>query len=185
MAFVALLDANAIWSGAVRDTLLLAAERDLYRPLWTAEILDEMGRSLKRRRPDLDPGRIDRTVRRIAEAFPEAMVQGYRDLIPAMRNHEADRHVLAAAVRGSAAAIVTWNRQHFPAEARTPYEIDVQSPDEFLCHLWSSDPDQMALVLAEQSEHLKNPPKSVRQVLETLRKSVPQFVEAVLQSGLV
>ena len=98
MANVALLDANVIWSAAVRDTLLRATAHGLYRPVWSHEILGEMARSLKERRPDLDPARIDRTVERMLEAFPQALVDGYDSLIPTMRNHQEDRHVLAAAV---------------------------------------------------------------------------------------
>ncbi len=40
--------------------VLIAAEHDLYRATWSQEILDEMARSLKARRPDLEPSRIDR-----------------------------------------------------------------------------------------------------------------------------
>ena len=58
LPLIALLDANVIWSAAVRDTLLLAAEQALFRPLWTQQILDEMARGLKARRLDLDPARM-------------------------------------------------------------------------------------------------------------------------------
>jgi len=60
---------------ALRDTLLLAAEDDLFRPVWTRQILDEMSRSLKPRRPDLHPACIDRTVDQILTQFPPS----YRD----------------------------------------------------------------------------------------------------------
>jgi predicted nucleic acid-binding protein len=173
----ALLDANAIWSGAVRDTLLRAAERDLYRPLWTTQILREMAHALKSRRSHLDPSRIDRTVQRMLEAFPDAVIEGYEQLIPEMQNDEADRHVLAAAIHGRASVIVTWNARHFPPRARDPFGIDLQSPDVFLCHLLDSDRDAMWKILAEQSAHLTNPPMTMREVLKTLRKSVPRFAE--------
>jgi len=62
-----------LWSAALRDTFLLAAEQDLFRPVWTRQILEEMSRSLKARRPDLDPARIDRTVDQILMHFPEAL----------------------------------------------------------------------------------------------------------------
>ncbi len=75
---IALLDANVIWAAALRDTLLRAAGEDLFRPVWSAEILDELARTLKERRPHLDPAAIDRTVQRMCQAFPDAMVAGYR-----------------------------------------------------------------------------------------------------------
>ncbi len=99
MSFVALLDVGVLWSAAIRDTLLLALEHDLFRPAWTSRILDEMARNLKAKRPDLNPARIDRTVSQVITHFPEALVAGYEDLIPSLRVHEGDRHVLAVAIR--------------------------------------------------------------------------------------
>lgn len=185
MALIALLDANVMWSAAIRDTLLLAAEQDLFRPVWTRQILEEMSRSLKARRPDLDPARIDRTVDQILTHFPEALIERYEHLIPEMRNDEGDRHVLAAAVRSGSRVIVTWNKTDFPPGACAPYDIEVQDPDEFLCDLWSVDPEAMAHVLTLQAEHLANPPRTVHQIIETLRKSVLQFAETAQSSGLL
>lgn len=184
MALVALLDANVLWSAALRDTLLLAAEENLFRPVWSRQILEEMSRSLKARRPDLDPARIDRTVDQILTHFPEAVVERYEHLIPVMHNDEGDHHVLAAAVRSGSGVIVTWNKAHFPPEACAPYDIEVQNPDEFLCDLWSVDPEALAHVLRLQAEHLVNPPQTVHQVIETLRRSVPQFAATAQSSGL-
>ncbi|GEM_PF-5052365 len=50
VSLIALLDANALWSAAVRDTLLLAAEHNLFRPAWTHQVLHEMAESLKAKR---------------------------------------------------------------------------------------------------------------------------------------
>jgi predicted nucleic acid-binding protein len=183
MAFTALLDTNVLWSAAVRDTLLRAAKRGLYRPAWTEDILGELARSLKRQRPDLDPARLDRMVGLIRQSFPAALVEGYEELIPVMRNHEGDRHVLAAAVRVGAGAIVTSNRDHFPPYACDPYTIDVQTPDEFLCHLWHLSPEEMIAILEEQAAALSHPPMTPQQVVATLSRSVPTFARQVLQSG--
>src|SRR2546430_462208 len=115
--------------------------------------------------------------------FPEALVSDYRDLIPAMRNHEGDRHVLAAAVRAGAAVIVTWNIAHFPPTACACYDIDVQTPDDFLARLWVLHPEELVLVLDQQAEHLINPPRTTRQVIETLQRSLPRFAGLALSSG--
>lgn len=180
MALVALLDASVLWSAAIRDTLLSAVEADLYRPAWTREILDQMARSLKARRPHLEPSSINRTVDMILSSFPEALVEGYEDLIPLMTNNEGDRHVLAAAVRSGCAMIVTWNKDHFPMEACEPYGIEVQDPDDFLCDLWAQSPGAMADVVREQAGRLVNPHQTVEQLLETLSRSVPNFAQLVL-----
>ena len=72
MAFVAVIDANVLWSAALRDTLVRAALADLYRPVWTDEILAEMLRNLKRKRPELNPARLDRTVDLLRAEVPDA-----------------------------------------------------------------------------------------------------------------
>jgi len=182
VTFVALLDANVLWSAPLRDTILRAARRDLFRPAWTEAILAEVAGSLKRRRPDLDPERIDRTVGIIHTKFPAALVEGYEALIPIMQNDQGDRHVLAAAVRAGAQVIVTSNVRDFPAAACSPYDIDIQPPDEFLCHLWHLRPPAMAQILREQAADLHKPPQTPRQVLDTLERSVPTFVATALQS---
>ncbi len=144
-----------------------------------------MTRNLKRRRPDLDPARLDRTARLMIEHLPDALVTGYEALVPAMTNHEGDRHVLAAAVRGGAQVIITWNGEHSSSSACDPYSVDVQTPDEFLCHLWHLAPESMAQVLKEQVEHLIKPPQTPLQLVATLGKSVPEFAKTALQSGLL
>jgi hypothetical protein len=95
------------------------------------------------------------------------------------------RHVLAAAVRAGRGAIVTWNKAHFPSEACRPFNIEIQDPDEFLSDLWWAGPEAMARVLTLQAAHLVNPPQTVPQVLDTLRRSVPQFAATAGSSGLL
>ncbi len=182
MSFVVLLDTSAIFSSAPRDTLLRAAESGLYRLALSKGILDELARVLKEHYGDIDPSKFDRLVESIVAAFPEAIIEGYENLTPAMRNHEGDRHVLAAAVRAGAALIVTNDRDHFPAWACAPYDIDVQTPDEFLCHLWHLSPKEMRAILLAQAEALRNPPQTVAQVVETLSRSVPHFADMALSS---
>jgi hypothetical protein len=48
------------------------------------------------------------------DAFPDAEVRGYQDLIDSMTCHKKDRHVLAAVVRANVEVIVTFNLQDFP-----------------------------------------------------------------------
>lgn len=46
MAFSAVLDANVLYPFSLRDTLLRLAELELYTPLWSPRILEEMTRNL-------------------------------------------------------------------------------------------------------------------------------------------
>jgi hypothetical protein len=166
---------NVIWSAAVRDTLLLAADYALYRPAWSRRILREMADNLKSKRPDLDPRRIDRTVERMLQFFPEALIEGFEHRIESMAVDAGDRHVLAAAVHAQAQVLVTWNTRHFPAAACGTFGIAVHTADAFLCSLLSAAPEKMLVVLGAQASHLINPPQTVEQILDTLQRSVPEF----------
>ena len=68
-----------------------------------------------------------------------------------MTNDRKDRHLLAAAVRCGAHAIVTSNVRHFPAESVRVYEIDVLTPDDFLVHQFHLNEDLLARKLAAQA----------------------------------
>jgi predicted nucleic acid-binding protein len=184
MVFVALIDANVLWSAALRDTLARAALAGLYRPAWTEQILTEAMDSLKRR-PDLDPASIDRTFQLLRAALPEANVEGYQALIPMMTNHPKDWHVLAAAIHAGAEVIVTFNLHDFPPAACEPHNVEAQHPDEFLGHLWDLSPETMVGVLQRQARGLRTPPQTAQDVVRTLSRSAPTFAEAALASGLL
>lgn len=183
MAFVVLLDTNALWSIWPCDVLLRAAEMDLYRPVWTVRILDSLAKHMKEKYTRLPPEKIDHRIAEMRQHFPEAAIEGYEALIPAMTNAEHDRHILAAAVRAHAAVIVTENIRHFPPGACSPYDIDVQTTDDFLCHLWHLKPKKMASLLRQQAADLGNPKMTVVDIIAKLQKRVPKFADTVWISG--
>jgi len=138
----------------VMDTLLrLAEEPAFYTPKWSKEILEELRRTLAKF--GRTPGQIDRRIETMAKAFLDAMVEGFEELIPAMKNDEKDRHVLAAAVKCGAHAIVSNNEKHFPAESLTPYHLECLTADQFLVHQYHLGPDAFITVLREQASDIK------------------------------
>src|SRR5580693_5013865 len=117
--YIAVLDACVLAPMPVADTLLrLAEEPAFYTPRWSLDILNEIRRTLLVKFK-YSEDQVTRRLTAMQETFRDASVDGYQDLIPAMKNHEKDRHVLAAAVRCGAHAIVTDNQRHFPPEALT------------------------------------------------------------------
>jgi hypothetical protein len=48
-SFGAILDASVLFKAGPRDTLLRAAEKNLYRPYWTEDLLREVERNLAAR----------------------------------------------------------------------------------------------------------------------------------------
>jgi len=184
MAFVAVIDANALVPGRLRGVLVGAAIEEMYEPAWTEQILDETVRGVANAHPDIAVGDIRRNVDLLRRAVPSAMVAGYEGLTPVMTNHEGDRHVLAAAVHRGAGTIVTSNLRHYPEAARAPYEIDVQTPDEFLLDLLDLDTPTMARVLMEQAASLRRPSMTAAQLVYSMRGVVPLFADAVLERAL-
>lgn len=176
MPFWAVLDACVLHPMSLADTLLWVAHAEVYQPLWSADILDELGRSVLRSRPEAD---IDRRIARMREAFPEAEVTGYEHLIEGLAADPDDRHVLAAAIVGKAQVVVTANLRHFPPEACEPYGVEAQHPDDFLVNALHIDSELVIGALARQAGAKRNPPITLDRLLERLSELVPGFVGEV------
>jgi hypothetical protein len=101
-------------------------------------------------------------IRAMRNTFEAAIVsaEAIAQLIPAMTNHEADRHVLAAAVASGADAVITANLRHFSPESCEPHGIDVIHPDEFLLTLFDLDPTTVHRAVIDQASALRRPPVS-------------------------
>lgn len=160
------------------DTLLRAAEAELYQVHFSQEILDGATRNLvkKGRMTDAKAARFQTMLKMY---FPEAMVEVPQELVEMMTNHPKDHHVVAAAIVAKARVIVTSNLRHFPTEALTPWNIEAQHPDVFLTYLYNRSPDLMVQVIRRQSEDLRRPPLSVTELLDKLSNQAPEFVTKV------
>ncbi len=119
--------------------LQLAQEPALYVPKWSESILSEVAHALSKPSFNLSKEQIDRRLNYMRNHFEEALVTDYEVLIPAMGCHQGDRHVLAAAVRCEADAIVTNNTRHFPDEALRPFGIERLTADDFLLQQYHLD----------------------------------------------
>ncbi|MEV7543181.1 PIN domain-containing protein [Streptomyces sp. NPDC089915] len=160
-----LLDTCVLYPNYLRDTLLRLAEAELYEPLWSADILEELRRNIADRK---DEAYAKRLVDVMASAFPDSCVVGYEQLIPVMGNDPKDRHVLAAAVRGQAHAVVTDNLRDFADDSVRPYDIEVFSADTLLLDLLDLAPRRVAVVLAEQAARYRREPRDVHGLLDRL-----------------
>jgi predicted nucleic acid-binding protein len=179
VAFSAVLDANVLYPFSLRDSLLRLAELELYTPLWSVRILEEMTRNLVEQRiTEEQAARIEEAMR---QAFEEAEVDPaeIERLEPAMTNDPKDRHVLAAAVAADSELIVTFDLDDFPPEACDPVGVEAIHPDEFLLDLYDLDPEGVRAALEQQAGDL-NPPWPLDELLRALTKAgVPRFVDAV------
>jgi predicted nucleic acid-binding protein len=138
----------------IADTLLrLAEEQAFYTPRWSLRIIDELRRTLTGRLGYSDK-QTEHRIESMISAFPEAMVTGYDDLIASMTNDPKDRHVLAAAVRCGANAIVSNNVKHFPNESLVAYELECLTADKFMENQYHLNPDAFIAVLQAQASDI-------------------------------
>jgi predicted nucleic acid-binding protein len=172
--FPAFLDTNCLFGGYLCDVMLRLAEVGTYRPLWSADIFEELKRNLLKR--GLSPGQVGYRLAEMSASFPDAEVRGYETLVEAMTCDKKDRHVLAAAVRGRARVIVTFNVSDFPADSLDQYDITVISPDEFLLDQLDLYPGHTVAVLRAQASDYDSPAMSVEELLGRLAAAgVPRF----------
>lgn len=111
--------------------------------------------------------------------FPDAMVEGYQPLLATMANSPKDRHVLAAAIRGQAAVIVTANLKDFTAPHLQPYDLAALHPDDLRRDQLDLYPMETLAALAEMRRHLVDPQLTMQELLDRLYRTVPQFVDEV------
>lgn len=169
MAFVVVYDACVLYPAPLRDLLMRVALTGLVQAKWTDQILDECFVNIAAQRPDLPAERLRRTRALMIQAVRDCMVVGYESMIDGLILPDMDdRHVLAAAIRAGAQAIVTANLKDFPTAALVPYGVSALHPDEFLHDLVDLAPEVMLGLVTEQAASLRSPPTTVDELLETL-----------------
>lgn len=169
MAFIALYDACVLYPAPLRDLLMHLARTGAFRARWTDRIHDEWIRNVLKNRPDLPPEKLRRTRELMDAAVPDCRVTGYEDIEAGLQLPDADdRHVFAAAICGHASVIVTFNLKDFPAAVLKPKGMEAQDPDEFIRHLCDFNQAAVLSAVRAQREQLKNPPRSARELLDTL-----------------
>jgi predicted nucleic acid-binding protein len=151
---------------------------DLFRAKWSSMIHDEWIRSLLKNRPDLSADNLKRTRELMDANVRDCIVENFEDLIPALQLPDPkDRHILAAAIRGRADVIVTYNLKDFPETDLRKYGIAPQHPDEFLAHILDLAPGTVCAAAQTHRKRLGNPGKTVDQYLEVLeRQALNEFV---------
>ena len=132
--FTALYDACVLYPAPLRDLLLELALTDLFRAKWSAQIHDEWIQAVLDHRSDLTVAQLRRTRDLMDMHVRDCLVEDFEELIPSLTLPDPnDRHVLAAAIRGRADVIVTYNLTDFPDKALQKYGITPQHQMSFCC----------------------------------------------------
>jgi predicted nucleic acid-binding protein len=171
MPFVVVYDANALYPNAQRDLLIRIAQAGLVQAKWTAEIIEEMARARLRRKPDLDPAKLDRLKDLINHSVPDCLVWGYEPLITSLKLPDPDdRHVLAAAIQSGAQVIVTTNMKDFPAEDLAEFNVEAKTPDDFVLDQISID-DRVVFACVQDIANCRSSPCTAQDVLTELENT--------------
>lgn len=106
------------------------------------------------------------------DAFPRAKIESYQHLITTISLPDPDdRHVVAAALRGSVDAIVTFNTKDFPRNLlKSEYQMLILDPDNFILKLAEINIELTQKAFLGQLKSLKKPPISKDRLIEILRK---------------
>lgn len=167
-----MLDACVLFPTVLREILIGAAQAGLYRPVWSARILEEWARASRK----LGPGAEDiaRTeVALLQSQFPAAEIAPAPQI--AARLHlpdENDLHVLATAISSGADGIVTVNASDFPRGTLASEGLERRDPDGLLWEFASQDPDAMAAVLEAvraKAEAISGTPQPLDPLLKRAR----------------
>lgn len=170
--FTVIYDANVLYPAAIRDLLIELASSGLFRAYWTEAIHEEWMRAVLRNRPDLDRSIVDRTRKLMDQAVEEPLVTGYEPLIEMLALPDPDdRHVLAAAIRADADAIVTFNLKDFPAKKLAPYSVEAIHPDDFIHYQFEFSPYAVCEAANAIRGRLHNPPYDADSYLTHLAAS--------------
>ena len=173
--YTAVLDACVLFSRLQRDVLLSLAHADLYTARWTQDIEREWASSLVKKYPDA-ADKIPRLVEHMREAIPDCLIVDYAPLITSIQlPDERDRHVLAAAIRGNADAIVSLNTKDFPAAVLATFDIEIQTPDQFVLNQIMLNPPKALTAIKKMRERWERPSMLAADMVDLFEKrQLPQ-----------
>jgi predicted nucleic acid-binding protein len=175
-----LLDANVLYPTVMREVLMGAAGEGLFEPLWSARILEEWARAAARLGPEVEA--VARgEIAALSAQWPRAEVRVPPELERRLWSPDPnDVHVLAAAVAGSADAVLTVNAKDFPRGLLAEEGLVRLDPDQFLRGLAEQAPEVMQRVVeatVAEARRLSGEEWTARSLLKKAR--LPQLGRAV------
>jgi predicted nucleic acid-binding protein len=140
------LDACVLFPTGLRGLLMDAAKAGYFKPLWSPRILDEWRLAAEKQGSDAGA-----EIALLAAGWPDAAVDTSAVDIEALWLPDTgDRHVLAAAIAGQAAEIVTANLRDFPSRVLARHGLTPRHPDTFLLEIAQQDAAFLGGAVREQ-----------------------------------
>lgn len=169
-----------IYPTVMREMLLGVATAGAFEPLWSARILEEWARAARKLGPAGEP-QARGEIALLRANWPKAEVTWKPSLEDRLYLPDAaDEHVLAAAIAGSADAIVTMNAKDFPRGILAEEGLLRIDPDGLLRSIWESQPElveQVADSVRLEAERLSGRDWDMRGLLKKAR--LPRLAKAL------
>lgn len=172
--YTAFIDACTLVSVWRRNLLLTLAEAEFFRVRWSEKVLEETERAITRLMDERgiagSKARAMQSVGAMRTAFPEALVEDF-GLFEATTYGLPDRndeHVLAAAIKTQAQALVTENLSDFPASVLTPLAIEVRNADDFIADTIALEEGRAVAAINRMRLRLKWPELTPEDMLRSL-----------------
>ncbi|MCC5985566.1 MAG: PIN domain-containing protein [Rhodobacteraceae bacterium] len=144
----AVLDACVLFPSVLREILLDVAAAGGFTPLWSARILAEWQLAAARKGPQA-AATAQTAIAALRARWPGAEIPAAPEIEARLDLPDpADRHVLATAIAGGAALILTRNLRDFPARRLAPEGLCARAPDDLLMELWLADPGPVETAVA-------------------------------------
>lgn len=174
---VAVLDADVLVPILSCDLLLTAFDHDLYRPVITPRIFDEVERNLVGAHPDTEPGRLRRRVEHMRRALELHTRADTGNAVGGI--NPKDHHVVAAGVEANADVVVTNDRRLQREISALEEPIEALSADEFATGLVASAARVMDAVIDDLVAKRVVRPVSRDDLLSRLERTFPSLVAAL------
>ena len=162
----------------LRAVILDLADAELVRVHWGEQVLAEVQRNLLKPKFGLTPASVDKLLRDLRNAFPDALVLGSEALEPEFegKTDPKDAHVSAGALKlsrrygGQPVLLVTSNIRHLPEAAFRDTLVQPVRPSAVLKDLLAVQP-AVADVLDAMLQRFENPAVSSEDLLAILDAS--------------
>jgi len=160
------------------DFLLTAFDLDLYEPVVSNMVLDEVERTLSTDFPNLTDEAVRYRVDAMREALADQIATADPSVAPSGINAK-DRHVVAAAITGEATMIVSNDRRLGNEVAAASTTLTVLTLDAFASTLWDASPDGVNAVVDALVAKRQRPPVTRAELIMALQPHLPNVVKAL------
>jgi predicted nucleic acid-binding protein len=166
------IDACVLFPTVMREIVLGVARAGLFEPVWSARILEEWARAVRKLGDGAEV--VARGEIALLRAHWPGAEIGWDPALEASLYlpDSDDRHVLAAAISSQASVIMTLNVKDFPVHALVEHGVSTVHPDAFLRQVFEGSPEAVARAVEDvraEAERLSGDKKPVRPLLKKAR----------------